>query len=402
MFFDKGGRHYWFSKYLLENEYEPIIFCASTLHNSDKNLLSRNEKYTIDEVEKIKFVFVKAADYLSNGISRIKNMISFFINLFTVTMAIGDSQGKPDIIIASSVHPLTCVAGIVISKKYKVPCIVEIRDLWPESFVAYGFVSKKNPLLKLLYLGEKWIYKKADKLIFTMEGGREYLIEKRWDIAHGGPIDLDKVYHINNGVDLDTFNYNKENYQFCDPDLDDSSTYKVVYSGSIRTANNVQIIVDAAKEIRNRGYKDIKIIVYGNGDKLEDLKRYAFDNHIDNIVFKGRVEKVYIPFILSKCNLNLLDLAQNEIFRFGISPNKLFDYFASGKPTLSLLHYKDLVEKYQCGATIKSLDIAAIADCIIDVYNMSGEQLRQIADNSVQASKRYDFRELTSELIRLF
>ncbi len=54
----------------------------------------------------------------------------------------------------------------------------------------------------MLYKGEKWIYKKADALIFTVEGGPKYLRDKEWDKESGGSIDLKRVFYINNGIDL--------------------------------------------------------------------------------------------------------------------------------------------------------------------------------------------------------
>lgn len=63
-----------------------------------------------------------------------------------------------------------------------------------------GILNKKNPIVPLLYKFEKWLYTKADQVVFSMEGGRDYIIDKKWDTDHGGPIDLKKVFYINNGV----------------------------------------------------------------------------------------------------------------------------------------------------------------------------------------------------------
>ena len=74
-------------------------------------------------------------------------------------------HGRPDVIFASSVHPLTLVAGLQLAKHFGVKCVCEVRDLWPESIVVYSNrFTKDNPLIKLLYRGEKWIYKKAESL----------------------------------------------------------------------------------------------------------------------------------------------------------------------------------------------------------------------------------------------
>ena len=50
-----------------------------------------------------------------------------------------------------------------------------------------------------LLLIEKCLYQKADEIVFSMEGGKDYIIEKGWDLESGGKIDLKKV-RISSGV----------------------------------------------------------------------------------------------------------------------------------------------------------------------------------------------------------
>ena len=182
------NRPYDFAKNLLANNYECTVFSSSYLHYVGENLVKDDSLYCEIVDNNVPFVFIKTTPYYDNGPLRIKNMISFYRNLFPVAKKYSDLQGKPDVIIASSAHPFTLIAGQKIAKKFGIPCICEVRDLWPESFVAYNIIKKKNPLLKLLYAGEKWIYKKADKLIFTMEGGKDYIIEKGWDKQQEAPL----------------------------------------------------------------------------------------------------------------------------------------------------------------------------------------------------------------------
>ncbi|EKC51525.1 glycosyltransferase, partial [human gut metagenome] len=144
----------------------------------------------------------------------------------------------------SSVHPLTLVAGLKLAKRSNVPCICEIRDLWPETFLDFGF-TKKNLIIKALYAMEKWIYKKADALIFTMEGGKDYIKEKHWEDS----VDLSKVFYINNGVDLDVYYKNIRDNTYIDKDLENNETFKVIYTGSIRPANGVENIIKCARHI---------------------------------------------------------------------------------------------------------------------------------------------------------
>ena len=174
-YFEKAGRHYWFAENLLNKGYKPTIFCSNVRHNSDDVIDVSIGKCRIETNNKIPFVFVKTKEYKGNGKNRIINMFNFYRNLFSVAKKYAKENGKPDVILASSVHPLTLVAGIKIAKKFGVKCICEIRDLWPESIVEYGMLKRNGIIAKILYKIEKWIYIKADKLTFTMEIGRAHV-----------------------------------------------------------------------------------------------------------------------------------------------------------------------------------------------------------------------------------
>ncbi|AGL03953.1 glycosyltransferase family 4 protein [Desulfoscipio gibsoniae] len=390
-----GLRHYNFAKYLIKAGYPTTVFASSAIHNSNNNLIKGKETYITDDSEEVPFVYVKTRNYQDNGKSRILNMIDYYRGLFKVTKYFE----KPDLLIASSVHPLTLVAGLKIAKKLDVKCICEIRDLWPESFVAYGIVKKSNPILKLLYAGEKWIYKKADKLIFTMEGGKDYIIEHGWDKEHGGPIDINKVYHVNNGVDLEQFNYNKEHYALDDKNLNDETTFKVIYTGSVRRVNNLNSILEAAKLIKN---PKIKIFIWGDGDERLPLQQQCRDNGIDNVIFKGRVDKKYIPYILCHADVNLLHNDYTPITRYGMSQNKLFDYMAANKPIVSdLITNHDLILRYKLGVVTENQSPQKIKEAIEKFYYMTAEERLALNDNLHRAACDYDFKNLTNQLINI-
>ncbi|NLZ95045.1 MAG: glycosyltransferase family 4 protein, partial [Bacteroidales bacterium] len=202
MYKNKGGRHYWFAENLIKEGYDSTVFCANTYHNKSEFIDTGKKKYVIDILNGIPFVFVKTTTALGNGLDRVKNIGLFYWNLRSVAKAYAKEHGKPDVIIASSVHPLTMVAGIQIAKKMNVPCICEIRDLWPEAIFSFNKAKENSILGKVLVIGEHWIYKKADALIFTKEGDTDYIKEKKWDTVQGGDINLDKAHYINNGVDV--------------------------------------------------------------------------------------------------------------------------------------------------------------------------------------------------------
>lgn len=385
------ARQNYFAKYLMRAGHEVTIFAASTVHNSDLNLIEDDTPYREDVVDGVHYVLIRCKSYHGNGVSRILNMLEFARKLPGVC----NKYPRPDAIVATSMPPMSCAAGIKLARKYGCRSIAEIADLWPESIVAYGIAGPRNPAVLYLRRLEKWIYKKADAVVFTMEGAYDYILEQGWERE----IPRSKVHYINNGVDLEQFRYNREHFTVDDPDLTDPDTFKVIYTGSIRKVNNLGLLLDAAKELRD---PCVRFLIWGDGDEREALQQRVAEENISNVVFKGRVEKKYVPYITSCADLNIAHNTPSSLFRFGISFNKLFDYLAAGKPVLSdfpcpynpavLLHASLCVDD----PTAQN-----IAQAVTQVAAMEREQYNELCSNAEKAAVEYDFRNLTNKLLQV-
>ncbi len=385
------ARQNYFAKYLMRAGHEVTIFAASTVHNSDLNLIEDDTPYREDVVDGVHYVLIRCKSYHGNGVSRILNMLEFARKLPGVC----NKYPRPDAIVATSMPPMSCAAGIKLARKYGCRGIAEIADLWPESIVAYGIAGPRNPAVLYLRRLEKWIYKKADAVVFTMEGAYDYILEQGWERE----IPRSKVHYINNGVDLEQFRYNREHFTVDDPDLTDPDTFKVIYTGSIRKVNNLGLLLDAAKELRD---PRVRFLIWGDGDEREALQQRVAEENISNVVFKGRVEKKYVPYITSCADLNIAHNTPSSLFRFGISFNKLFDYLAAGKPVLSdfpcpynpavLLHASLCVDD----PTAQN-----IAQAVTQVAAMEREQYNELCSNAEKAAVEYDFRNLTNKLLQV-
>ena len=396
MFFDKGGRHYNFAKYLRRAGYEPVIFCANSKHGQQELFFGNKDLWHEHIAEEIvtPFVFVKARTYQGNGKQRVLNMIDFYRNVKKTAKQYAKKHGSPDVIYASSVHPLTLVAGIQLAKYFGVKCICEVRDFWPESIVAYSTrFTRSHPLMRLLYHGEKWIYKKADSLIFTTEGAYDYIVEQGWEKE----IPRFKVHYINNGVDLEAFQYNREHFQVDDPDLQDPDIFKVVYTGSIRLVNNLGLLLDAAKQVTD---PKVRFLIWGDGDERPMLEQRIRDEGIGNVGFKGKVDKKYIPYIVSKADLNFAHNTPSSLFRFGISFNKIFDYFAAGKPILTDFPcaYNPVIQS-NSGVAVENATATEVARAIEKMAALEEAEYMKFCSNALKAAETYDFKNLTQKLI---
>ena len=391
-----GGlvRHYYFSKYLQKKGHTVKIFTSSKIHNTDINMIKDKSLYKEEMEDGVEYTFVRSRDYKGNGLDRVINMLDFPFMIWKA-MKLFYKQQKPDVIYTSSPDLFVAFFALRFGRKYKIPVVVEIRDLWPESIVEYNGMSKKNPVIQILYQLEKWIYKKADQLIFTMEGGKEYICDKGWNKI----IDLKKVNHVNNGVDLEEFDQNYKRFRLEDPDLTNASTFKVIYVGSIRKVNNLATLIDAAKYLKED--KSIQILIYGDGTEKSKLEKECKENKL-NVKFKGRVEKKYIPYILSCSNLNIINVKPAELNKYGCSWNKLFEYMASGKPILCNLPVKyDLIRIYHLGITKRFINSVEYKDAILWFVNLDKNEYNKYCYNARKCGEMYDYKKLSQSVEKI-
>jgi len=383
-----------FAHYLTEKGYDVTIFASSVMHNMGINLIEDGSTYIERTYEDIKFVHIKTRNYSKNGLFR-------FIGLFEFPLKLHFLRGKfnsPDIFIHTALPPFGNILYFT-ARKLEAEYIVEVLDLWPESFVDLGLISKRNPILSLLYSCEKWLYKNADKIVFSMEGGKDYIVEKKWDNHSGGPIDIGKVFYINNGVDLKDFDRFKMLYNLEDADLKNDNLKKIIYIGSIRLANNLQELINAAEVLK--GHTDIKFLLYGDGDDRDLLEQYCKERNMDNVLFKQKwIDPQYVPYVLSKSTVNILNYKSGNFGNYGGSQSKLFQYLASGKPICSNIKMMYcLINKYNLGIAKEFNSCEEYAEAILTLVNLDKNSSYEMSAQAQRIVKEFDYSVLTEKLI---
>lgn len=388
-----GGlnRHYYFYKHLTARGYDVTIFTASQIHNTDINMIEGKEAWREVMCDGVPYTFVRTGGYTGNSVRRIANMLEFPWRMGRIHRKFE----RPDVIYTSSPDMFACVAAVRIARKLGVPCILEVRDLWPESIVIYNNISRKNPVIRLLYALEKWMYRRADRLLFTISAGKDYLTERGLDRV----LDMGKVSILPNGIDLEEFARNVENFPATDAHLHDKRFFNIGYTGSMRTVNNILKLVDVAKELRARGNTRCRLLLWGKGSDATALAEAIAREGLLNIVFNGYVQRRDIASIISQCDANLLHWRQSPVMRYGVSANKLFDYFAAGRPIIATMHItRHPVEAYDAG--IVSIDDSpeAIADAIERIAALPPESYARYCENARRAAQDFDYSILTDQL----
>lgn len=377
--------HNW-GKELVKRGYAVTVIAASTVHNTNIDVIEEIGSSNCLR-DGIRYLYVKTPKYVGNGLQRMKNMLRFCFGLGSMRNV------KVDLIV-------NCGAYLYPFVKFffeNIPVITDTLDLWPQSIVEYANYSKNHPMIQALYFLEKIAYLKSDALIFSMEGGIDYIKEQ----SYASKIDTAKVFHINMGCDIRQ--KDKELVNICFDLGWNPTDFNIVYCGSIRQANQVQQICDAARELQNRGYKRIKFQIYGNGDDLEILQNYVEEKNINNIHFYGRIEKEKIPFILSKGKANILTYKHVPLMKYGGSQSKLFDYLASGRPIICNAKFGyNLIERFNCGVVADNQTAKALADAIEKLYSSGDIVLEEMGMRARHCAIGYDQPLLVDKLENVF
>lgn len=376
------------AKFLQELGYDVLIFGGSFIHNTDINLINDNQKYICRQYDDLKFVHIKTDAYSGNGLKRFISLYRFH----KIFKQIAKKFDAPDCIIHDIAIPFGAKTYKV-AAKLKAQYIAQVQDLWPESFVAFGLIKREGFIHKILRRIEFKTYRKADKIIFSMAGGEDYIKNQK----AGKKFDFSKVYYLNNGVDLAQFDYDREHNKLEDEHLCNDKIFKVIYLGSIRLANDVDRIVSAAQLIKD---ERIKILIYGDGDMRETLERRCSEQNISNVIFKEKhIDIKYVPYVVSCADLNILNYQNNEIWQYGGSQSKLFQYLAAGKPILSNLKIGHcIITQNECGVARPFDDDAQYAAAMKEFANMDKDEYLRLSGNARKTAQLYDYKHLTEKL----
>lgn len=378
-----GTRHYSLAKELITRGHQVKIVAANFSHQTKTNVVNTETKRIFEQrYDEVPFIFVNVPEYKGNSPARLRNMLSFFRQLLYSQYFI--SIDPPDVVIGSSPHPLAAWAAQRLATRWKVPFIFEVRDLWPQSLIDLGRISAQHPAVRLMARLEKCLYNRADKIVTLLPGAYEYI--------KSVGIDPGKVVWVPNGIDFSL--YNKDFPQV------ENEMFTVMYAGTHGLANGLETIIDCS-EILNKDYGD-KIVfrLVGDGPQKEYLQSMAAEKKLCNIRFEDPVPKQQIPAVLSQADAFIMLLRNSPVFRWGISPNKLYDYLCSCRPAIFGVNaFNNPVEEAGAGITVPPENPDELARAVIKLSRMSDEERKQMGLNGRKyVEENHDFRNLGNRL----
>lgn len=266
-----------------------------------------------------------------------------------------------DIIYLVSTPPIQGVLGGLLKKIKKVPFVYNLQDIFPDSLVSTGLARKDGILWKIGRVIENITYKYADKIIVISEGFKKNIMAK------GVP--EEKIEVIYNWVDEQAVKHvaREENKLFDKYNLDRSKFY-ITYSGNIGLTQNMDMLLEVAKELESES--DIHFVLIGEGAYKEKVKGIIQEKQIRNVTLLPFQPYEDISHVFSLGDVGLViskpGVGENSV------PSKTWSILSASRPVLVNFdenELKDIVEKHQCGVFTKTGDKTVFKEAILRLYH---------------------------------
>ncbi len=307
-----GTRHFELSRELGKREWR-VTVAASDFHYHSRTYTRRpgpaSRAPVSEHLDGVDFLWLWSAPYTRNDWRRGWNWVSFGQSLSRWQ----PNGSRPDVVIGSSPHLFAALAGARMASRLGVPFVLEVRDLWPESLLAAG--GRKGPAYHAFGAMARHLYNRADRIVVLARGSADH-------IARYG-VDEKKLVYVPNGVDLNAFTKRPQAAR---------DKFTLIYAGAHGPANGLDSVLDAAELLC--GDSRVRFLLVGDGPAKSDLRGDAARRNLTNIEFRDPVAKSDIPDLFASADAGLMVLRDSPLFAYGVSPNKLFDYFGAALPVI--------------------------------------------------------------------
>lgn len=347
-----GTRSYAFARTLIEQGHEVTMVCGTHAYEALRLPVDEGRGWLRGVIDGIDVIALPLGYANEDGMAR--RCLTFMRYAFrSVRLALSESY---DLIFATSTPLTAAVPGIFARWGRRKPFVFEVRDLWPELPRALGM---RNPLLLGgMALLERSAYRSCHMAIGLAPGIVEGIQRRSRAQA---PVRL-----IPNGCDLEVFH----------PDLRvplpsllsgvKDAQFVAGFAGAHGAANGLDAVLDAAAALKKRGDSRIRLVLIGEGKAKASLMERARRDGLDNCLFFPPRPKWQLAEVMASLDAGLMVLRDVPAFYEGTSPNKFFDYLASGIPIVT--NYPGwlarMVEDENCGVAVEPGDASALADVL--------------------------------------
>lgn len=337
-------RPYYFAREWVKLGHEVTVLAATHSHLRPRPASARGT-YSEEVLDGVRYVWLGTLPYQVNGVRRGMNILSFVGNALVHSGRIG-REACPGLVIASSTYPLDIIAARRIACKYKARLVFEVHDIWPLTPILLGQMSERHPFIRLLQWAEDFAYRHADAVVSMLPCAKEHMV--------GRGLAPDKFHHVPNGLDLAAWAGEGAPLPYEHSEalrrLRLERRFVITYAGHHGVANALGQLLDAASLLRDL---PITFVLVGDGPLKSDLRKKAREAGLENVSFLPSVPKASIPLLLSGSDALFIGWNRSPLYRYGVSPNKLFEYMMAARPVVHAIEAgNDPVAEAGCGLSV--------------------------------------------------
>lgn len=269
---------------------------------------------------------------------------------------------KYDVAFVDSTPPIQGLKMPLIKWLKRKPTIYNVQDIFPDSLVGTGLTHEGSLIWKIGRIVEKITYRYADKIIVISEDFKKNIMAK------GVP--EDKIVVIYNWVDQSkVVDVPREENKLFDVYGLDRSKFYITYNGNIGLTQNMDMLLDVAKELQEE-YEDIHFVLVGNGAYLDEVRRKVAEQQLDNVHLLPFQPYEDISHVFSLGDASLViskpGVGANSV------PSKTWSIMSASRPVLANFdenELKTIIENNHCGIFTKAGDKDAFKESILTLYN---------------------------------
>jgi glycosyltransferase involved in cell wall biosynthesis len=323
-----------------------------------------NKLYQKENIDGITVIRVWSYIAENNGfVKRIIDYISYALTSFLFGFFV-----KTDLIIATSPQFFTAISGRMLSIFKRIPWVMEVRDLWPDSIAAVGSMNKNSKSFRLLKKIEHHLYLSASKIVVVTDSFKKYVIKEH-------QITSEKVGVFKNGVLISNFKKPKPNdVMTLKESLGLKNKIIISYLGTHGLAHGLKFILESISKISN---PDLHFLFIGDGAEKQNLIEYSKSLDSRNFTFLDSVTKSEIPLYIEISDFSLVNLKKSDEFK-NVIPSKIFENIAMYKPILLGVEgeSKKIIDNYEVGVCFEPENTESFLNALCDIQKLDRESFK--------------------------
>ncbi len=335
---------------------------------------------------------VRVWTWLAANRGRVRRGLNYLSYLAAAGAAGPLLRPRADVVIATSPQFFAGWAGWPVARAHGAPFVLEIRDIWPDSITAVGALEEGrivNALEKL----ERALYDAADHIVAVGEGYRQNMIRKGVAPA--------KIDVVTNGVDTDLFVPRAPNKALRARLGFKPGAFVITFAGTIGMASGLEVVLGAARRLKQDGRDDIAFLLIGDGAVRADLEAQARAEGLDSVVFTGMVQRAELPAYLASSDACLVHFRKQELFGT-ILPSKFFEDAAMERPILLGFEgaARAMLEEADCGVAFEPSNDQELAAAAVRLSAASPKERRRLGQNGRRyVLEHFDRRQLAHDYL---